>query len=452
MPFQFPKLDKYSFPKDILDNRDWYEKSWSGVLFPLYIIGAGCVYLCNKRFKKAFRIGIVIIKNDRMSWLWDMRDGRRIRARFIKLARNNPATIRKYLLAWRRDWQKFKKNINRLDKVDFSRLSDKELYQEYLEFRNNYIWESSLPYLADSFLTTGDKDWLAELISEELVGKISGRKITDYLAILTSPTTNSFSAQEEIDLLRIAADFQANHDRTELTKKLSSHADKYYWVENSYYPTEPLTVEYFKEKVIKIIKAGNVRKKFLDAYYRASKNKKAKERIFKQLRISPSLRRVIRISEVFTAWQDTRKSGVFMANHFIFKILREIGHRSGLKPFEMYYAIDSELADILFKKKFDRRRLQARRRKGCVFINSEKGTFLIEGVAAARYPKERFLGVNRDVREIRGVVASPGLVRGLVRVILDLADFKKFKPGEILVTNNTTPDFVPIMKKAAAII
>lgn len=53
---------------------------------------------------------------------------------------------------------------------------------------------------------------------------------------------------------------------------------------------------------------------------------------------------------------------------------------------------------------------------------------------------------------LRGLGASPGIAIGKVRVILDVSKLGEFQEGEILVTEMTTPDWVPAMKKAAAII
>ncbi len=53
---------------------------------------------------------------------------------------------------------------------------------------------------------------------------------------------------------------------------------------------------------------------------------------------------------------------------------------------------------------------------------------------------------------IKGLGVSPGQVRGKVRLILSQKDFSRFKPGEVLVCNFTTPDYVSIMSRALAII
>ncbi|WP_125980822.1 phosphoenolpyruvate synthase [Loigolactobacillus iwatensis] len=53
---------------------------------------------------------------------------------------------------------------------------------------------------------------------------------------------------------------------------------------------------------------------------------------------------------------------------------------------------------------------------------------------------------------VRGLPASPGLASGVVHVIDDPKDIDQFKSGEVLVTLMTSPDWVPAMKKAAAIV
>jgi pyruvate,water dikinase len=58
----------------------------------------------------------------------------------------------------------------------------------------------------------------------------------------------------------------------------------------------------------------------------------------------------------------------------------------------------------------------------------------------------------------RGKVLSRGrsvgskIASGKARVIKDVSELPTFRPGEILISNNTTPDWEPVMKEAAAIV
>ena len=53
---------------------------------------------------------------------------------------------------------------------------------------------------------------------------------------------------------------------------------------------------------------------------------------------------------------------------------------------------------------------------------------------------------------LKGEPASPGTATGKVKILKSAQEINKLAEGEILVTDMTTPDFVPAMKKAAAIV
>ncbi len=53
---------------------------------------------------------------------------------------------------------------------------------------------------------------------------------------------------------------------------------------------------------------------------------------------------------------------------------------------------------------------------------------------------------------VRGLGAAPGLASGSVRVLGDPHDTAALRAGEVLVAHMTTPDWVPLMRKAAAIV
>lgn len=63
---------------------------------------------------------------------------------------------------------------------------------------------------------------------------------------------------------------------------------------------------------------------------------------------------------------------------------------------------------------------------------------------------------RRDFSEkdilVRGIGVSPGQGAGKTKIILDIKDISKFKQGNVLVTEMTTPDWVPVMKIASAVV
>lgn len=59
-------------------------------------------------------------------------------------------------------------------------------------------------------------------------------------------------------------------------------------------------------------------------------------------------------------------------------------------------------------------------------------------------------GPGREL--VRGLGAAPGIASGTVRVIRELSGASALQEGEVLVTHMTAPDWVPLMRKAAAIV
>ncbi len=69
-----------------------------------------------------------------------------------------------------------------------------------------------------------------------------------------------------------------------------------------------------------------------------------------------------------------------------------------------------------------------------------------DAFASMRQPAERRPGM------IQGMPASAGRATGAARVLLDLADADRLAPGEVLVTNATTPAWTPLFARAAAVV
>ncbi|MFH0852792.1 MAG: PEP-utilizing enzyme [bacterium] len=57
-----------------------------------------------------------------------------------------------------------------------------------------------------------------------------------------------------------------------------------------------------------------------------------------------------------------------------------------------------------------------------------------------------------DTREMKGVVAQPGKVTGIVKIVCYAKEMTGFRKGQILVSAMTQPAFLPAMKKAAAFV
>jgi pyruvate, water dikinase len=72
------------------------------------------------------------------------------------------------------------------------------------------------------------------------------------------------------------------------------------------------------------------------------------------------------------------------------------------------------------------------------------------GTTDKRALSDTTTGTGREL--VRGLGASPGRGIGAVRLIASTSDADRLQQGEILVTKMTSPDWVPLMRRAAAIV
>ena len=86
----------------------------------------------------------------------------------------------------------------------------------------------------------------------------------------------------------------------------------------------------------------------------------------------------------------------------------------------------------------------------------EKGRLYILQTRAITTIKGKVKVEERKMEEgkilLRGLGVSPGIGVGTVKLILNEKEIDKIKKGDVLVTTMTTPDMVPAMKKASAIV
>lgn len=84
-------------------------------------------------------------------------------------------------------------------------------------------------------------------------------------------------------------------------------------------------------------------------------------------------------------------------------------------------------------------------------FSPNKISFFIEPDAEQRL-KSYLIKNTSEIREFKGLAASKGTARGIVRVIRSSDDLAKVNAGDVFVAKFTTPRFTPYMLKSAAIV
>ncbi|PLX28824.1 hypothetical protein C0581_00835 [Candidatus Parcubacteria bacterium] len=137
---------------------------------------------------------------------------------------------------------------------------------------------------------------------------------------------------------------------------------------------------------------------------------------------------------------------------YLRKIATHISPEIGVTPEESTYMTHYELRDYIDTDKIPDRDVIKERAKSCG-IYSHDGKVTVLSFEKTNTLKKLILEQKiDDTQTVKGFVASEGVARGAVRVVLDPHNVAEFNDGDILVAEMTRPEYVPLMKRAGAIV
>ena len=265
--------------------------------------------------------------------------------------------------------------------------------------------------------------------------------------VVTTSTYESITEKQDKDFLGLASS-KAGVKSEAFNRQLARHWHTYTWMTYGW-AGPALSLEYFRETITKAKKSKRVAieiKRRLFEKYRLLKKQKD---ILKKFPVSDRkfvlLLRTIMEAKVIRV--DAHSRTYFIAE----RLLGEIGKRVGLSLNQMRVVPAKEVSNLF--RKVDVHQINEEYKFVMYWYDRDSlqkftGSKALEKlkVIQARMPKVK------AVNEFEGELAFAGKVRGKVRLILDIKDAGKFKAGEILVTRITDPSYVPLMKKAKAIV
>ncbi len=156
---------------------------------------------------------------------------------------------------------------------------------------------------------------------------------------------------------------------------------------------------------------------------------------------------LLRVLRFFALWRDERKAFLQMISLGFRKVALAAANELNVESKAIEFAFRDEIDEVSHNpQKF----LERKNRSVLLLPNSQTHGQILVGAEVEPYFQE-FMATT-EVREIKGIVASPGKVQGIANVILRQHQFFEFNEGDILVTTMTRPEFMPLMKKASAIV
>jgi len=433
-------------------NKKWYHQRFDGSPYLLHLIAEAEIKDESRKHGAHNLVHYCFFDNGKADWYIEMEDIKRIYTILLNLGKKNPKISKDLIKVWKKDQDKFYLKCKQISKKDITTLNDKQLMKLHDEFVNLAINKNTSSSIIDGF-ALGTDELLAAKIQEIYDSSsilTSSIKFTEVFSTLTAPVNLSFINEAEVSLLKTALKIKKNPKQRQ--KLLQQHQKNYFWIHNNYVTATILDTAYFGQEVDKLFSLGMDLKKEIEKIENTPKiNLKKKQDLMKKLKIHSEVFLLMTISEDFTYWQDERKKSTFWSAHYGTLILNEIGKRLGIPEIELKYMSPREVSSV-FKQKPLRAELQQRMANTAFYWDLE-GYDCITG-SNADMVKKKIIGdiTLSDVDDFRGLTASMGKASGMVKVLKSSTEMAKVQQGDILVAVMTRPDYIPAMKKAAAIV
>lgn len=402
--------------------------------YPCCLVAFNYSDFFKKRLNRTLNTVLTIFDNGMWNCVIDVKQFDKAKELMFRRYMKDPKIIDSFFRKFRKGSKKYLDFTKTLINKDYSKLSGKDLAALYERYNKGYI----------DYLSCGEppvqllKGFLEKELKARLLEIVKHQKtLNKIFSLLITPPKDTFIAQEEKDLVKLAI------------KKgdISRHAKKYAWISVDY-NSRPLSEEDFKKELKKI---RNPKKRLKEL---ENKNKKIKEqqlKIKKKYNIDKDTFRLCLAAQKCMYMMDFKRAEHSKAHYHMQFLMKEIGKRLGLSLVQANFLTPLEIRYHLTKNKKVGKNMPEKRRKSCIYITDNDRL----SIAAKKLEKEIRKAIDKESKKIddlKGICGNPGKVRGKARVITTNRDFHRFKRGEILITAFTTPDFTPILKKAAAVV
>lgn len=357
------------------------------------------------------------------------------------------------------DSKKLRQLCDKISKLDLTKLSNQELLQNYEKlYQLKYLVNTArcLGWLLETRFELLSKYILQEL--EKQINKIKANyDAAQVFATLTQTSKITPAIEEKIDLLKMAIKVGSisNLKNNNIQKLIDTHLSKYHWISYGF-EGPSLRKGELSNELEKILRSDITPENQLTFLLNTGTTlEKEKTDLINKLKLPKKLLEVIKIASDISYTKPYSKSIQFYSHYLIDKIFVELGKRFDLTIRQIRYMTHGEVKNLVLKSKVDSKELSQRYKFSVYYQNKNKLIFLTGEKAHAFLRKLVFINDDnrqKDTETIKGQIAVLGFVKGIVKIVNKSSQMNKMNQGDILVSNMTTPEIVPAMKKSAAIV
>src|SRR3989344_4084997 len=395
---------------------------------------------------------LYINRGEKLWWAWDNEQIVRLSKEIIKLGAD-PLRLQKHFHVMEQYAVQAFKAADKIHTTDLSKLSDADVIERYEYLYNESKYAYALMNTDVDAIDIYPVEHLHILIKKSLPKEFLPEKVGAISFDLSTPAHISYIAEEEIELLRVALGKSEGNKSAWVKVQMEEITENYWWTSLGWESMKVKSNDDFKHEL------GDVENRYPDPKKRIRELQEMTEKILakrKELtslyKLGAEIEALLELFDKYARYHDMRKEMQMKTTYGFFLLMCEVARRKKIFPDDLEWLLHEEVFELLRGEPLNKKLVEERKKITAILVKGSDISCFSGSEAEALYKKEIQTAAS-DIRELKGMSASRGKVQCIARICNGAKDAaEKIKIGDILITGMTLPDYVPSMKKAAAIV
>ena len=442
-------------------------KEYVASLFPAFMLPDGWAMSSKLKILPHSVSIAVAIHGEDLTWFCQPKNWELAHRRLVAKIKQDPRILAENFRTCEAQGKKLIAYAKKLSPSFLQTLSAAQLnryYQRYVAMNTTLYGLSAVIPLLDFQTTTFLTDEINRILQEH--------NATAHATLLTMPRRATYNKRAEIALLRIHATIRRQRrlvwqfktlppdrlvailsgDYPAVWQKIRAYAHRFAWV-NYVYEGPAAGPAYFVSALKDLVDRGIFPEAQLRQCEREQKTLVLRQHaIVKKLELDRYERTILELARASVFFKPYRRELQTRSYYLLEPLLDEIARRAGLTTKQVRMLLPEEVKATLLRGRLHRSDIQNRLR--CVVYGRQgKRRWLLAGKPAAKFLQANVeKNTVEGVKEIHGTTACAGKVRGTVKLISAPSEMGKMERGDVLVSRATSPNLMPAIRKAVAIV
>ncbi len=295
-------------------------------------------------------------------------------------------------------------------------------------------------------------DFLTQLLNNKNNSLTQKTSVAEAVAVLCTFEGETIAKKEQYELLQLAIKVKSIQNISKYETELKKHADQFGWLSYNY-SGPGWNVEDYRKMLISILNENPQTK--LKQLKESQRTIIEKRKFFEdKFNLTEKEKQFFAIARDFMKAKALRREALSFTGYAGETLCREIAKRFALSLLQVRLMTFKELTAMLNGHEVDLQEINARAKRLLFgFFEDGKQIVLVTGknvdLFTSRIMQDE---VDSALKQLTGKCACVGTAIGKVVIVNSSSDMAKMQKGDVLVSIATSPDLVPAMRLASAII